>query len=1085
MGRKVLLAVVCWLTLCEALGEAEKTVNSSVVKDNESAESAPGPKLYQNIQLGPTRVYASGAPYAAYSYQVPTVLAAPLAAGSQLAPVSAGLLRNLKDSYGKLAEGPQTTPYRTAFPQQYVQLQDLPPHLAQPLVSAAAPSFQFKTAPNYFFGPHSYKVPSLQLSAAPTSVTRFSGHGQPLVYAENIKSFAPSSNLHSSLHKFYTTPQHSNGNNAHYSNAPTFQRLQEKPATRAVTSFSGSGKDSKQQAAASHDAKGQIQAAPAQTSITTVVNGKQTVVNIETDPPVPLLDLNLLEPLTFDNPLVPQLQHFLPKVNSATYHKLPTFNANEGKNKPREFVVTKTKSYDSSYVKNKPQNDAPKKKQHKPQSKPVKPTIVVNGNPNGEEFSYEIDTPNHKETYNEQVIKYNKETNMKPVEYSYNEKTHKEPEVYTYVHSSKEPLKVTHVEYNSDDDKPKHLVYTVSPEEQDEEQREEVRRPPAQESEDSGESSAESDDEGPAPLIHHEGSPRHSHSGEHHDSPKHKEHKEHKGYSDAPRHSVQHSSYGGSTSPKSYHHSEHHSEAPRHSSTPHYEGNSHSHTEGPSRPVQHSYNHHESSTGHPQQHSYDHHKSPQSYPQQHHYNQHESAQGHPQHHEGPQTPHHMSYHVHHDSPRHEERHHHGHQGQHYEQPRQSHYLKAEHRGQEYKQRPNQEIRLEVIHTTPQAIRDSPQYSQPLTISSFQPITPEYEEDIRILPTHKPHADIKVDPNQHTKLGPAVPQQHSFNSHPSPAPQKAPQQPPQEEHPATLHPHPYNPQQHVFEKSKRVIIKENEETPEEMHMRMEQVVAEMVDREENNEEDFEKAYKESAFGFPAYEQGEEAEKDIYDPESYGAPQYHKEYKIESSPFQQYQREGDEFPKFARLTYKDARDDKQEDYFLDYSVHKPESVADLHKSKLNYYKMFKKNKPDDRWLYPEGGGKRKEKTSEKIILAPSFDFFTTASKPKAKQSRLFAQYKAAPIKYEYDYSKGAPRDSTAFASRPHHKYSKTHFVEPQFQYGFEPLSAPIVIDSELAAMASNDSPESEKPGTRKKVYKENWYIKKTSTTGNKPS
>lgn len=92
------------------------------------------------------------------------------------------------------------------------------------------------------------------------------------------------------------------------------------------------------------------------------------------------------------------------------------------------------------------------------------------------------------------------------------------------------------------------------------------------------------------------------------------------------------------------------------------------------------------------------------------------------------------------------------------------------------------------------------------------------------------------------------------------------------------------------------------------------------------------------------------------------------------------------------------------------------------------------------------------------------------------------KSAPYVYEYNFAKEAPRDNSAFASRPvNHRYkSKTQFVEPQYQYGSEPISIPQLLDSELAAMASNENAESENPGTRKKVYKENWYIKKTTTS-----
>lgn len=258
----------------------------------------------------------------------------------------------------------------------------------------------------------------------------------------------------------------------------------------------------------------------------------------------------------------------------------------------------------------------------------------------------------------------------------------------------------------------------------------------------------------------------------------------------------------------------------------------------------------------------------------------------------------------------------------------------------------------------------------------------------------------------------------------------------------------------------------------MHMLREQMVAEMINQgDDDNEEDFEKAYKEAAIGFPAYERNTNIEKDIYNPDSYGAPKYKDDDDFKHSPFQQYQEEGDEFPKSARLTYKDGKDNLKEDYFLDYTVHQPESYLDMHKSKVAYYKMFKKQKPKYYFgLAPE----HKQKKSEKKLAADLFGY-NTYQKPK--QISYFANLKQAP-NFEYNYAKEIPKDSFAYASSGPIK-TKTLFVEPQFQYGFEPSSLPRLLDSELSAMATNNSPESEKPGTRKKIYQETFHIKKTST------
>lgn len=1073
--------MLCWLALSEA--EKTKTVNVSVT-DNVSEESAP--RLYQNIPVG---VYASSAPYASYSFHVPVVQHV---AASQVAPKSVpiqntnGYINNLKDSYGKFVQVPKSM-YKM-FPQHYLQLQELPAHLSQPLV-AASPSLQYKqTAPHFIFGSQNYQLPYSHQAATPTPITRYTGPSQPLVYAEHIRNFAPSSGFYSQVHNFPTSQtvaaktqqQQSSSRNVH-SSAPStsYQQVQGISQAQALNDKNQESKQNEYD-----DTHGKIQAAPAQTSVTAIVNGKQTVITLDTKPPLPLLDLNLLEPLTFANPLVPQVQHFLPRINQATYHKLPNFNVNNEKKHQKEVVVQKTTSYDGGHIKGKPQSEKPKKKtQPRSQSNPAKPKITVKGTP--EEFTYEINTPNHKETYNEQVLSYNKETNMKPVEYTYNSHTQKKPVHYSFVHSSKEPLHIKHVEYESDPQNPKQLIFKFSPEQS--EQNDEGQRPPddSEESDESDESS-ESEDDNPAPhpqreqhgshentqthpqnSQQHQEAPRYHHSGDsgHFAEPVihqyHPEHKEHHGKPAGPAQSHHvHQSHNGNTPSHSREHNDHRShqtESPRH-----FHSNSEHGHHGEAPRHSHSYNehnnYHSESPRHPHSQSGHHGGTPSpSY----HDNKHDSNLK--------ESPKYLSHSQNENSPR--QVHHHS--GHHEESPRQSQHLKPEHR-EEYHHAPNHEAHQPHVHSTPHY------YAQPLTVTvqnAFQPITHEYEEEITILPTHEPHrAHIKVDPNQHVQLGPSTPY---HNTQPSPAPQKI--IPQQEHHNRHYEPH-NSPPQHIHEKSKHIIIKEKEDSPDEMHVHTEQLVAQMVEQDENNEEDFEKAYKESAYGFPAYEKSTDLEKDIYNPQTYGVPRY-TEFKLDETPFQKYEEEGDEFPRSARLTYKDDSHKKKENYFLDYSISKPESFTDHYKKKEDYYKTYKKYRPEKMFVH-ENDERKKEKQKEKYITAPSHPFVYPAPASIPKQQQFFAQYKAVPNKFVFEYPKAVSSDSSAHASRPYSKF-RTHFVEPQYQYGFEPISAPLVLDSELAAMASNNSPESEKPGTRKKIYKENWYIKKTSTTAGKPS
>ncbi|XP_038208400.1 uncharacterized protein LOC119829769 [Zerene cesonia] len=957
MGTKALILFVCWMVVDAQPVSSEKNVKNVGIIDNISAESVS--RLYHNVPAG---VYASATPYGAYSFNVPSFVAPKSASGKEESVIVPITNSYLKDSYGnRFVETPQALSYRSSIPQQFVQLQSLPAHLSQPLVS---PSVQFKQSTPHFFSPGQYNVQSIQ-GGPSANIGRYTVQ-QPIGYS-NVQSFAPNSAPYSQFQPQGAQQQSGNNrnvyagaltadNNYKINTEPKFQRLQDVPH---IAFFSNERPIANQQTAQSGQLQ-QLQQLPKQTTVTTVVNGKKIALNLVTKPPLPLLDLSLLEPLTFANPLVPQVQHFLPRINQATYHKLPNVNVVQNKNNQNEFIVQNTKTYSSD---EKPKNDAPKNKQKKIIQKhqtdeeketPANPTISVNGVPNeSPEFSYEINSPNYKETYTEKKVSYNKETESEPktynyemktenkpvhysyeknsqkkpvhvsyehteektpVQYNYEEHSQKEPVHYNYVKTSKEP--VSHVHYENKNQNPKHLVYTLKPEEQDHsDQEKRVQHHPR---ENSGESSDESYDE----------------NNQNEDNDSHERPKNHE-------HHVGHQVHVGS--PKNTHHH------PEHRQVQYY----------------HTTNQQDPNLG-------QHHNTPQSFAQ-----------------------------AHKDVP----------------------------------------------------IQHEQQY--------FQPIVPEYEEDIRILPEHKPHEAIRVDPNQHIRV----------NNNSPPRPQN---------HPAT-----YDYQESLYASAPIVKGKpkqdtrNNDDSSENAKEDNDEIIANMFKEQEKNEENFEKSYKDAAYGFAAYDAPRmDIEKEIYNPESYGAPRYYSDYNIAKNPFQQYESEGDEFPKFARLDYKDTRDKMQEDYYLDYAVSRPESLRDRFRSKEGYYKMFKKQKPD--YIAHEDEDDNKE--NAKYTSRPQYEY----NEPEQKQKQPYRKHKTNPVNHEYDYSSDHPRDASAHATRPHLRYkSKTQFVEPQFQYGFEPISLPQLLDSELAAMASNENPKSEKQGTRKKIYKENLFIKKTSTKGAKNS
>jgi hypothetical protein len=426
---QALYAVICCLAISEAVAEAEKIVKSSIVTDNVSAESAP--RLYRNV---PTGVYASASPYAAFSFQIPAFLTAPKAAASRLVPVKEQLVLHnangyLRDSYGnKFVGTPQTAAYKSAFPAQYLPLQELPAHLAQPLIAAAP---QVKQASPHYFGSQ-YGSPSHH-KAGPSYGISYGGFIQPFGHSDNFRNFGVAAPVHQHVH--VTDQQQPNSNRpvfSNFNNGPKIQRLEYKPEQNYnnVANIAVHNQPNEE--------KGQIQAAAAKTSVTAVVNGKKSTINVDTKPPVPLLDISLLEPLKFNNDHIPQVQHFLTGV------------MNENISPKKQFIVIqKTQSYDDGSVKEKPRKETPQKKskQHHAQydsnEQSVQPKVTINERPleASPEIVYEINEPNYKETIKEQSLSYNRQTQSDPEHYSYDEQTEGRPVNYMYQNiEQKEPM---------------------------------------------------------------------------------------------------------------------------------------------------------------------------------------------------------------------------------------------------------------------------------------------------------------------------------------------------------------------------------------------------------------------------------------------------------------------------------------------------------------------------------------------------------------------------------------------------------------------------------------------------------------------
>nr|XP_021196530.2 uncharacterized protein LOC110380760 [Helicoverpa armigera]XP_049692013.1 uncharacterized protein LOC126053589 [Helicoverpa armigera] len=1076
MGRKAILAVVCWLTISQAFGDKGKAAQLAAVKDNESAESAP--RLYRNVPLG---VYASAAPYASYSFHLPQFLPVPNAAASQLAPVQQKPVNKnvntyLMDSYGnRYFEGPQQAPYKAAFPQQYVSLQPkLPEHLAQPLV-AASPNFQFKqSAPQVFFGAP-FRVPALQ-SPAPTPLNQFPSFGH-LMYAGNVQSLAPTSNIHNNGFRVPNAQQQSTNNKAVFSNTqpheqysnlknqPTFQRQQELPDVIV-------GKPKIQNV----QEKGPVShGEPKFQRIQEIPHGAHGEVKFQRIQEKPNSDsseskhqqVHDISHSSYDHPKFERIEESSPHASheeekSHRIHEIP--HEEHGGPKYQRFqespeVVHVEHSYE-------PQQEAPKPVEKKApgtkarlQSAPAKQTTITYVNEfNGKKNIVKVQSD---------PLPLLDLTLLEPLTFAnplvpqvqhflprINQATYQklpQPNIGDVKNYQKEFVVQKTMSYDSGN--------INKPQKQANKKKE--KKPTYKQSK-------KNDAPKKTTVTHHETLDDAPEIVYEINAPGHKETISEKtiSYNKETQSEPVHYSYGSKSQkePVTYSFSRS-SKEPLQIKEVHYHGNGPMHLVYNFKPEEQHHQHHQQEEQH-HQHTNEPHGDGENH--KHHESSHESENSGPAHHH-----HHQHTENYKDHPKSSEEHH--------EPP---------HKEQEHHRGASHENHHEPVHT------NQPKYypgsGQTKIHFDYEPITQEYEEDIRLLA----NAQIKVDPSQHvqpkSKEREQSPQEdeeshpphrHHHSSHEKHSHQSAPQQshqhysPPQS---GTYH----GPAAHVMEKSKRIII--HDESPDEMHMHQEQMKEEVIDREENNEEDFEKAYKNAAIGFPAYtnEALEAAEKDIFDPESYGVPPDHVEYNVEHTPFQQYQEEGDEFPKEARSSYKDSRDKMKENYYTDYSISKPESLLDRYQNKLGYYKLYKQQKPDYYVSDDKEDDKKKQKPKfAKYSVAPTFGF---PKKKEEKTESFYGSHKPKQQLYEYDYSKGAPRDSSAFASRPFQRYrSKTNFVEPQFQYGFEPITIPKLLDSELAAMASSHNPESEKPGMRKKVYKENWYIKKTSTAAGAPA
>ncbi|OWR49016.1 hypothetical protein KGM_202195 [Danaus plexippus plexippus] len=881
MGRQVIISCLCLLVLDKTQAKA---LNGHI--DNVNSKSYQ--RLYKDRSFD---VYASATPYAAYSFNVPT-FAVPK---SNVIPVKEEnvVVQNvngyLRDSYGqRFVQAPQTLAYKSTIPQQFIQLQNLPAHLSQPLV-ASAPSIHYTTQP--FFG---QRLPNFQVfSHTPVNIVS----PPHLIHANNVRNVAPSPALNSQFQTPYASQasQHETPIHSDVTKTQNDQKIREE---QKVSATNNRQNQQQQQQKINQQNNLQLLQVPKENHYTNINNGQKNIYTINSKP-LPLLDLTLLEPLKFSNPITPQVQHYLPRINNVKYEKLPEVDV--VKKHQMEFIVQNTKSYDSDSVKPKTKKEGTKKKQKKHNTQNVKheeglpETATASNHDTPEEnpeFSYEINSPNYKETYTEKKVSYNKETQPEPIHISYNEQS----EV-----------------------KPKHYIY---------EKRKEIN----------------------PDSYNHVHNPKPSIQGtqEYYSSPK-----------QTPKHHVQdnhENKYG--------HNNKLHTPSAD-SGQSHNVGN---------KGIKHIREENDNSKNH------------------------DGNRGSPKHYDRPQQ------------------------------------------GQVYYHSESDDIPL-AFNTKNQKPQNSFTHNEP---KHYQPITPEYEEDIKDLAAHQPHSQ----------------RHHGDNDRRYPAPQSGGQQS-QDDNKSYYFPSPI-----VVENSKNVNDKESPESNEEL---MDQMVKKMRE----NEEDFEKAYKDAAYGFPAFDTSSyNAEKNIYNPESYGSTNYYKEYDHEKSPLIQYEEEGDDYPKFTRSQYKHNRDEANDEYFDHYVARKPESIAERNNRKEEYYQTFLNHRPE--YYFANEQNDKNEKA--KYTSVPNYNFNAP------QRTQIYSKGNQSPNHGAYDLSAQTPSDNSPYATQAFQRYkSKTQFVEPQYQYGFEPVSIPQLLDSEMAVMASIISSKNEEPDARKKDFVDNnsWLVKKHIT------
>lgn len=1003
-----------------------------LVKSNISAPSVT--RLYRNV---PHTRYASGELHG----HKPVFKKGPLTAASHFVPVKQEqiVIHNkkgyLKDSYGNsFVTSPQMVAYKMTLPHQYVKLQDLPKHLSQPLTSASAGSF-YKNSPKFSYGtpqrPSSQKAYSQvqkhqAYSQAPTHQAysqaakgKTSNISQPPKFSGNLRTFAPAHSYRpfSNVKVSTLIPQASkqrdiySNNYPHYSTSSEeeFERLLKSPNAKHVwhdlkvpenlSTKIIAGKVTKKE-----NLKSQVTSQ----SKKVPVKAAQNIV-LETKPPLPhLLDLSLLEPLTFDNPIVPQVQHFLPKIN----YYIP--KVDEEKQHHNEYVVQKTMYYDTGLIKN-PQNnkkpqteedsaeedsreveddsrevedeeEAPSERppshhvQIRVQQQPQQSSAEEDDNP---EFAVNNKSPNYKETLTEHVIQYDNSKENEPKTYSYGSHVTSPPQVYSYSSTSKPYSQQIYVKTNSESIDPVKVVYSSNPESTQSE-------PNSGESDESAESAEDSREETHEPHESDSGKYTENPSPSPPPPPPQKGQYQQLNFSPQPTYPISAQKYQSSPKPNQLDtNTETFLSSPKFNPALMYKDPKYQ------KMLMAAYNSMPKPTFNPVYNGKISYNSPTN-------------------------------------------------------------ASPVSRSSSSPVTPVPQVKYQTVKTPVDNFGIERYVNKPLE---------DFEQNIQLLPP--PNAKIRVPPGQHLNNGF---QPSSFFGKNTAQQRKSSEQ----EHLPSSTSAP-----HIVEKSHKIIIQE--ESPNEHHSHREQMSAEVIDDGDDDDEgDFDTAYKDSAYGFPAFNKdAEELEKDVYSPNDY-APASHTEYDFEKTPFEQYVDKGDRFPKSARLTYKDDRDDLKENYYLDFSSKTPQSYKDRKNHKEDYYKMYEQNTRPEAFFGPPLEERKESKKAENFIEPPRYTYNLQSSQPTG----LFAQYRKVPG-YEYDYLKSAPRDTFAHASSWPLNKAKTLFGEPQLHYGFQPLTARL-LDSELSAMSSNISPKIDKDGTRKKTYKENLYVKRmTTNTSDRPT